>query len=112
MKKFLVLYNMPVEAMREMMKNSTPEQQEKDMAGWKAWMEQHMSSFVDPGAPIGKNTRVTKAGAEDVSNEVGGFAIVQADSKEEVVKMMEGGPHLEMPGSYTEVMEIMPMPGM
>lgn len=106
MKKFLVLYRMDIAKMREMMANFSKEDQEKDMAAWKAWMEKHMASFADGGNPVGKNTQVTKSGATEVSNDVGGYAIMQGESKEEVIKVLMESPHLNMPGTTTDVMEI------
>ncbi len=110
MKRFIVLYNAPREAMRAMMANTSPEEQKKSMDAWKTWMGQNMSSFVDTGAPAGKNLRVTKENTEAVSNDVGGYSIMQADSKEALVMLLQSGPHLGMPGSYVEVMELMEMP--
>lgn len=110
MKKFLVLYMMPAAAMQEMMKTMTPEAQAKSMEEWKTWMQANMASFVDAGAPLGKNVRATKDTVSQISNEVGGYSIVQAESAEEAAKMMQSGPHHSMPDFYTEVMEILPMP--
>lgn len=110
MKKFIVLYNAPSEEMRKIMKSTSLEEQKKNMDEWKAWMKQHSANFIDPGAPAGKNTHVTKDGAEEKPNEVGGYSVMQADSKEELIDVLRGGPHLLMPGSYMEVMELMEMP--
>ena len=109
MKKFMVLYMMPKEAMAEMMKTMTPEAQQKSMGEWKTWMGANASSFVDMGAPLGKNTRVTSDGVTDVSNEIGGYSIMQAESKEALAEVLKGSPHFGMAGMYVEVMEVMPM---
>ena len=97
-------------AFEEMKKNMTPEKQKTEMDAWMQWMGANTASFVDGGAPLGKNTRVTKDAASELSNEIGGYSIVQAESKEDVAKLMQSGPHFSMPGMYVEVMEIMPMP--
>jgi hypothetical protein len=109
MKKFLVLYRMDMAAMHEMMKTMTKEEQQKDMAEWKKWMEDNATHFADAGAPVGKNWQVTAVGASQVSNDVGGYAIVQAKSAEEAAQIMSSGPHLKMPGSTCDVMEIVSM---
>ena len=106
MKKFLVLFNAPVAAMAEMMKNSTPEQMKAGMEEWKHWMDGHKESFADMGAPLGKNLRVTANGAEQVSNEVGGYSVIQAESQEAVAKLLAGMPHFEIPGAYIEIMPL------
>jgi hypothetical protein len=110
MKKFMVLYMMPVGAMEEMMKNSTPEMREKGMQGWKMWMENHKSDLADMGAGFGKNMRVKKEGSMMESNEIGGYSIIQAESQEAVAQILADNPSFtDMPDSYIEVMEIMSM---
>lgn len=100
---------MPKEAMAEIMKAMTPEMQQKSMGEWKAWMEAHTASFADMGAPLGKNTRVTADGVHEMSNEVGGYSIMQAESIEELAGVLKGSPHFGMPGMYAEVMEVKSM---
>jgi hypothetical protein len=112
MKKFLVLYRMDMAAMRKMMETMDKESQAKSMAEWGEWMKKNASSFVDGGAPVGKNWQVSAGGSKEESNDVGGYAIVQAESAEAAAKLMEGGPHLKMPGATCDVMEIVKMPGM
>jgi hypothetical protein len=109
MKKFLALYMAPVGSMDEMMKNATAEQKEAQNAAWKAWMELRKDAMAEMGAPVGKNLRVTSAGVEAVRNEVGGYSIVQAETQEEAAKLFMDNPMMAMPGTYVEVLEIMPM---
>ena len=111
MKKFLVLYKAPSSAF-EQMKNATPEQQKAGMDSWMAWSKKAGSSIVDLGAPLGKSLRVTKGGASPVTNDLGGFSILQAESKEALAKVLEGHPHFTMPDGTVEVVEMMPIPGM
>jgi hypothetical protein len=40
---------------------------------------------------------------------VGGYSILEAGSAEEVESILEGHPHLEVPGSSIEVLEVIPM---
>ena len=103
---------MDMDAMRTMMETMTKEDQQKDMAEWGTWMKQNMSSFADAGAPVGKNTQVSASGSNQVSNDVGGYSIIQAESMEDASKILESSPHLKMPGAVCDVMELMPMPEM
>jgi hypothetical protein len=113
MKKFLVLYMANGAAFETMMKNSTPEQQKKGMEAWMKWMGDHKASIVDGGAPLGKTKRVDSKGASDTKNDVGGYSVVQADSADAAAKMFgKDHPHLQMPGAWVEVIEIMHIPGM
>ena len=109
MKKFLVLYMMPVSTMDEMMKNTSAEDRKKNMGEWMTWMNEHKASFAEMGTPLGKNTRVSGEGASEVRNEVGGYSILMAESQEEAAKLLAGSPHNKMKGAYMEVMECMQM---
>ena len=109
MKKFLVIYRMDMAAMQKMMAEASPEDRQKGMDEWKVWMTAHMADFADMGGPTGKNTQVTKSGAVEMSNDIGGYSIIQADSKEAAVKLFADNPHFSMPGATIDLAEIMPM---
>jgi hypothetical protein len=111
MKKFLVLYKAPTSSFEQMTKAS-PEQQKAGMDAWMAWGKKAAGSIVDMGAPLGKSLRVTKSGASPTSNDLGGFSILQAESKEALAETLKGHPHFMMPEGFIEVVELMPIPGM
>src|SRR5689334_18237952 len=109
MKKFLVLYMVSAADFENMMKNATPEQQQKGMDAWMKWMEQNKTSLVDGGAPLGKTKRADAQGVSSTRNELGGYSIVQARSHDEAAKLFgKDHPHLHMPGAWIEIVEIMP----
>jgi hypothetical protein len=113
MKKFLVLYMASSADFEKMMKNSTPEQQKKGMEAWMKWMNANKASLVEGGAPLGKTKRVDANGATDTKNEVGGYSVVQAESHDAATKIFgKDHPHLQMPGAWIEIVEIMSLPGM
>jgi len=109
MKKFLVLYKAPASSFEQMMK-ATPEQQKAGMDAWNAWGKKAAGSIVDMGAPLGKSLRVTAGGASPTVNDLGGFSILQADSKEALAETMKGHPHFKTPEGTIEIVELMPMP--
>ena len=111
MKKFLVLYKAPASAF-EQMKTSTPEQQKAGMDAWMAWGKSAAASIVEMGAPLGKSLRVTTGGTSPTTNDLGGFSILQAESKEALVETLKGHPHFMMPDGSIEIVELMPIPGM
>jgi len=111
MKKFLVLYKAPASSFEQMMKN-TPEQQKAGMEMWMNWSKKAASSIVDLGAPLGKSMRVSKGGSAPSTNDLGGYSILQAESKEALAESLKGHPHFMMPDGTIEVVEVMPMPGM
>ena len=110
MKKFLVLYKASASAFEQAMK-STPEQQKAGMEVWMAWGKKAASSIVDMGAPLGKALRVTPGGASPIKNDLGGYSILQAESKEALAETLKGHPHFMMGDSWIEITELMPMPG-
>jgi len=112
MKKFLVLYRASQSGFEQMMK-STPEQQKAGMAAWMNWSQKAASSIVDMGAPLGKAVKVAKGGDVAASpNDLGGYSIMQAESKEALAASMREHPHFMTPDAWIEVVDIMPIPGM
>jgi len=111
MKKFLVLYKAPT-ASFEQMRKATPEQQKAGMEAWMSWSKKSASAIVDMGAPLGKSLRVTPGGSSAVTNDLGGYSVLQAESKEALGETLKGHPHFMTPDGVIEVIEIMPIPGM
>jgi YCII-related domain len=112
MKQFMVLYMASGSDFEKMMKDSTPEQQKKGMEAWMRWINANKTSIVQAGAPLGRTKRVDSQGASDTKNGVGGFSVVQAESHDGAAKIFDRDhPHLQMPGAWIEIVEIMPMPG-
>ncbi len=73
-------------------------------------MGQHQAALVGNGGPLGKTNKVTRNGIEDVSNDMGGFVVVRAESHEQAAKMFENHPHFtNFPGEAVEIMPVMPI---
>ena len=100
---------MDMEVMKKMMTESSEEDRKKGMAEWGAWMKNHMADMADMGGPVGKNTHVAKSGTTEMSNDIGGYSVFQAESKEAVVALLADNPHFSLPGSTVDLMEIMQM---
>ena len=82
------------------------------IAAWKAWVEKHQTALAAAGGPLGKTRRVGTDGIADVSNEMGAFAVVRAESHEAAARMFENHPHFAIfPGEAVEVMPVLPIPG-
>jgi hypothetical protein len=81
------------------------------IAAWRAWMEKHQADVVVMGGPLGKTKRVSGQGVEDVSNAMGAFTVVRAESHEAAAKLFENHPHFAIfPGEAIEVMPVLPIP--
>jgi hypothetical protein len=111
MKKFLVLYKSTASAAEQMTK-VTPEQAKVHMAAWMTWMEKAGPAIVDRGAPLGNPARVTSTGSGDGDTKLGGYSILQAESKPALGELLKGHPHFMAPDASIEVFELLQMPGM
>src|SRR5258706_4622234 len=81
------------------------------IAAWKAWAEKHKGAIAIMGGPLGKTKKVSERGIADVSNEMGAFMVVRADSQEAAAKMFEQHPHFaNFPGESVEIMPVLPIP--
>jgi hypothetical protein len=75
------------------------------------WMNANKTSLVEGGAPLGKTKRVDQSGTSNTKNEIGGYSVVQAESHDAATKIFGNDhPHLQMPGAWIEIIEIMPLP--
>lgn len=87
---------------------------EREIAGmtaWGAWQEKHKAAIVVEGGPLGKTKRVDGAGIQDVTNNVAGFIIVEAESHEAAAAMFKDHPHFAIfPGEAVEIMPCNPIP--
>ena len=94
---------------------SETERKAKEKAGiaaWKAWVEKHQAALAAMGGPLGKTKRVGPDGIAEVSNELGAFTVVRAESHEAAARMFENHPHFAIfPGEAVEVMPVLPIPG-
>ena len=100
---------MDMAAMQKMMETTSEEDKKKGMEEWGTWMKKHMADFADMGGPTGKNTQVTKEGATEMSNDIGGYSVLQAESKEAAAALLADSPHFGMPGASVDLMEIVSM---
>jgi len=82
------------------------------IAAWGAWMEKHKDVVVGEGGPLGKTKRVSADGIADVSNDIGGFVVVRAESHDAAARLFEKHPQFTIfPGEGVEIMPVMPIPG-
>jgi hypothetical protein len=113
-KRFLVLYFVPASVMQEWSKTEPSQKkadEEKMRSEWGNWMSAHAKMIVSTDAG-GKTKRVTSSGVSDTRNDIILSSVVEAESHEAAAKSFENHPHLQIPQSSIEVMEIRPMGGM
>jgi hypothetical protein len=86
--------------------------EQQGMAAWKAWVDKHHAAIVTMGGPLGKTKKASQRGIDDVSNELGAFTVVRADSHEAAAKLFDKHPHFSIfPGDSVEIMPVLPIPG-
>ena len=113
MKKFLVTYLAPTSVIDDWMKTDREKRkdaEDKMQREWKEWMSDHSEMFSDT-AGVGRTKRVTGQGTADTRNDIMLYAVVEAESHDAAARTFEGHPHLQIPQSSIEVMEINPMHG-
>ena len=100
---------MDVDEMKKMMSASSADDRKKGMEAWATWMKNHTVDFADMGGQVGKNTQVSKSGSAEKSNDLGGYSVLLADSKEAAAALLADSPHFAMPGATVDLMEITSM---
>jgi hypothetical protein len=83
------------------------------MTAWHAWVEKHKAAIVAMGGPLGKTKKVAHDGIHDISNHMGAFTVVRAQSHEAAALLFVDHPHFAIfPGESVEIMPVLPIPGM
>ena len=111
MKQFLVLYQADASA-EDQMARATPEQAQAGMDAWMAWAGKAAGAIVELGAPLGGDRHIESGSKRAGTTPIRGYSILQGASSDDIVEVLEGHPHLMMPGASIEVLEVLPMPGM
>lgn len=118
MKKFMAVYTgnraSPQAARWDALdEKSRSERIQAGMEAWQGWQRDHRGVIAVEGGPLGKTKRVSSDGVADISNNLGGFVVIEADSHEAAARLFLDHPHFTIfPGDAVEIMEIMPIPGM
>ncbi len=91
-------------------KPESPEEGAKNMAKWKAWVEDLGDAVINPGTPLDKSKTVSSSGVTDDGgpNPLSGFSMVKAGNMDAALEMAKACPFLETGGTL-EVAEVMEM---
>jgi hypothetical protein len=109
--RFMVLYRSEMSA-EEQMANADPAQAQAGMDAWMAWAKQAGEAVVDLGMPLGAGRHLDGAQVASSDTDAAGYSILQADSLDDVVTLLERHPHVMVPGNSLDVLPILAMPGM
>jgi hypothetical protein len=111
LKKFLVLYLTPPHVLASWAKTdpATKQAAEQKMQGdWQRWMGDH-AKMITLTEAAGKTKAVTSTGIGDTKNDIMLYSIVEAENHDSVAKAFANHPHLTIPESSIEVMEVRAM---
>lgn len=107
-KKFMALYLIPASVMDAWVATDPAKRKaaEDEMKGeWQQWMAANAKAIVSTDA-CGKTKSVTSSGIADTRNDITLYSIVEAESQQAAAKLFENHPHLKIPQSSIEIMEI------
>jgi len=108
LKRFLVLYLVPTAVLGDWAKTDPATRkaaEEKMQSDWGRWMSDHAKMItVTEGA--GKTKVVTSGGIGDTKNDIMLYSIVEADSHDLAARAFAKHPHLTIPQSSIQVMEV------
>ncbi len=112
MAKYMILYNSSANA-TELMANATPEEMQASMEEWIAWRaEADKVAKIEFGLPLQARSRITPDGASKSDSQVSGYSIVEGESMEALIGVLQKHPHLQRPGASIDVLEMLSMPGL
>jgi hypothetical protein len=111
MARFMVLYRSSVSA-EEQMAGADPAQAQAGMDAWMAWAKDAGGAIIDLGMPLGGGRHLDGSQVTASDTDAAGYSILQADSLDDVVKLLEAHPHVTVPGNSLDVLPILAMPGM
>jgi len=108
LKKFLVLYLAPPEVLAGWAKTDPAVKQaaeEKMRAEWQRWMSEHAKMITSTEA-AGKTKAVTSGAISDTKNDIMLYSLVEAENHDIAAKAFAQHPHLQIPQSSIQVMEV------
>jgi hypothetical protein len=111
LKKFLVLYLVPGEVMADWAKTDPATRkpaEEKMKADWGRWMGEH-AKMITLTEAAGRTKAVAAGGITDAKNDIMLYSIVEAESHDAAAKAFAQHPHLTIPQSSIQVMEVRSM---
>lgn len=110
MKRYLITYHAPPEMLQR--EAESPDDSEGgDINAWEAWAKECGDALADFGSPANPVLSLGLNGEpRAVSSEICGYSILQAESKEKVMELMQHNPHLRWDKScWVDIHELLPV---
>jgi len=108
--KFLALYCAPAETLKRT-SEPTPEEMEAGMKPWMEWAERCGDKLIDLGNPLVNALQINHGNStEPGKREVAGYSFLEANNKDEALKLLKDHPHIAWNETCTiELLEVAPM---
>lgn len=104
MGKYLAIFNGA--ATEKQRQDLSSEESQRFVERWAAWAGEVGDALIDPGAPLYRKVRLTGDTAAAFEDSKTGYAIVEAGSHDQAVRMFATHPHLELAeGNSIEIIE-------
>ncbi len=114
MKTFLAVYTGAPSAFtkwQDMDEQQRKQLERKGIQAWHDWIDQHKTSIKDVGEPLGKTKCINADGISDITNNLTGYTIIEAETYESAARLFVDHPHFSIfPGDSVEIMECLPIP--
>ena len=111
LKKFMVLFLIPLETMTEWKKTDAQQREASEknmMQEWVKWSDAHSKMILS--TEVGGKTKTVLANAvSDTRNDIVLFSMVQGESHAAVAEEFQSDPHLQIPNASIQVMEVKQM---
>jgi hypothetical protein len=112
MAKYMVLYYSTMKA-SQLMANASMDQMKASMAEWMNWKDNaSKTAKIEFGLALEAVRHITPEGASESKSMIGGYSIVEGDSKEAIVDLLRTHPHLKRAGASIDLLEMISMPGL
>jgi hypothetical protein len=97
----------------ETMAQATPEKMKANMEEWIHWKDEaSKTDKIDFGLPLQAVGHITPEGTTNSTTQVSGYSIVEGDSKDDIIALLQTHPQLKRPGASLDVLEMLSMPGL
>ncbi len=110
MKQYVAIFRVPTATMDAWLKDTLKDEMEAQMkkmeVDMNAWVAKHAASFVGKGMPLGKTKTVSVEGTKDGRNDLNYMQMLQAESHEGACAIFADCPHVAIPDSTIDVMEV------
>ena len=107
--RYMILYNSDEQA-NKVMADASDEQKQQAMKEWMQWREDAKKvATLEFGLPLQPVVRIQQDGVGEPDTKVSGYAIVEAESQEDLIELLKTHPHMKRDDTSIDLMEMIPL---